>query len=553
MPRTVAIGIQDFEKIRAQNYFYVDKTDFIRDWWEGGDDVTLITRPRRFGKTLLLNTIDRFFSNQYQDQAKWFEGLSVWEDDKFRELQGTQPVIFLSFADVKEGTYDGAVCSIKNLLVELYNKFGFLTEGDTLNDKEKEQFTAIDVGMPDASIAGALRALSLYLYRYYGTKPIILLDEYDTPMQEAYVYGYWEEITRLFRSFFNSTFKTNPYLGRALMTGITRVSRESMFSDLNNLNVVSTTTEQYETAFGFTEEEVFRAMDEYGYTDRDGVRLWYDGFIFGDIPNIYNPWSIINYLKKGKLEPYWANTSGNGLASKLIREGVPEIKTDCETLIEGGTIHSRIDEQIVFGEMKGRAASVWSLLLASGYLKVVKKEGKDYELALTNYEVTETFRKLISRWFDSVESEYNNFTKALLLNDIRAMNVYMNRVSMHIFSSFDTGNKPSEAEPERFYHGFVLGLIVDLEDKYNVRSNRESGFGRYDIMLEPKNLSDNAYILEFKVNDPYDESSLEDTIAAAHKQIDEKKYAAELVARGIPEGNIYSYGFAFRGKEVLIG
>lgn len=554
MPRTVAIGIQDFEKIRAQNYFYVDKTDFIREWWENGDDVTLITRPRRFGKTLLLNTVDRFFSNQYKDQAKWFEGLSIWEHEKFRELQGTQPVIFLSFADVKEDTYDGAVSKIKELISHLFERYLNALDRERLTEQDHKMFERMmNPEMKTTTISGSINTLAECLMRYYGTKPIILLDEYDTPMQEAYVYGYWEEITRFFRSFFNSTFKTNPYLGRALMTGITRVSRESMFSDLNNLNVVSTTTEQYQTAFGFTEEEVFSAMDEYGYTDRDGVRLWYDGFIFGDIPNIYNPWSIINYLKKGKLEPYWANTSGNGLASKLVREGVPEIKTDCEILIEGGTIHSKIDEQIVFGEMKGRAASVWSLLLASGYLKVVKKEGKDYELALTNYEVTETFRQLISRWFDSAESEYNNFTKALLLNDTDAMNEYMNRVSVRVFSSFDTGNNPSNSEPERFYHGFVLGLIVDLEDKYTVRSNRESGFGRYDVTLEPKDKSDNAYILEFKVFNPRKESDLEDTVAAAHRQIDEKRYAADLISRGAPECNIYKYGFAFRGKEVLIG
>ena len=560
MPRTVAVGIQDFSEIIGNDYFYVDKTDFIREWWNGGDAVTLITRPRRFGKTLLLNTVDRFFSNQYKDQAKYFEGLSVWEDNELRELQGTVPVIFLSFANIKEPTYHLAKAKIKETISRLYGNFDFLLDSEKLSESMKEEFREISSSMDDEKVSGSLLMLSNLLYRHYGQKVIILMDEYDTPMQEAYVNGYWTEITQLLRSLFNSTFKTNPYMSRALMTGITRVSRESMFSDLNNLNVVSTTTNQYETAFGFTEDEVYAAMDEYGFDDeaKAGVKQWYDGFTFGNVSNIYNPWSIINYLKNRKFGPYWSNTSGNALASKLIREGGSNLKQDFEKLLQGDTITSKIDEQIVFGEIGRKPAGIWSLLLASGYLKVIKVSGdpsrkQDYELALTNLEVKMCFEDMVERWFDAVEDAYNQFTKALLLCDVKAMNRYMNQVSASVFSSFDTGTHPSDSEPERFYHGFVLGLIVDLKDRYHVRSNRESGFGRYDVMLEPIDKAGNAYVLEFKVHDPDDEKTLEDTVQSALAQIEEKHYVQELLDRGIPEEKIHCYGFAFEGKTVLIG
>ena len=565
MSRTVAIGIQDFETIIENDYFYVDKTDFIREWWDGGDAVTLITRPRRFGKTLLLNTVDRFFSNQYEDQGKYFEGLSVWEDEKLRSLQGTLPVIFLSFADVKQTTYEGAIKQMKLLINELYQKFSFLIESSAISENERkriEAYASYSGDLSEENISGSLRFLASLLYQHYGQKAVILLDEYDTPMQEAYVSGYWEEIVRLLRSLFNSTFKTNPYMSRALMTGITRVSRESMFSDLNNLKVVSTTTGNYETAFGFTETEVYAAMDEYGFDAeaKAGVKQWYDGFTFGNVSNIYNPWSIINYLQTREFGPYWSNTSGNALASKLIREGDVELKQEFEDLLQGGTIISKIDEQIVFDEISDKPGSIWSLLLASGYLKLVNKKGDawngwDYELALTNLEVRLSFSDMVSRWFGKAESAYNQFTKALLKGDLEYMNHYMNLISESTFSSFDTGNRPSDkAQPERFYHGFVLGLIADLRSRYYITSNRESGLGRYDVMLEPLDTAkDDAVIIEFKVRDPKKETSLEDTVTSALSQVKDKHYARTLMDRGIPEDRIRCYGFAFEGKTVLIG
>ena len=564
MGRTVAIGIQDFEKIRRGNYFYVDKTDFIREWWESGDDVTLIARPRRFGKTLNISMLEYFFSVNYKDRGDLFEGLSIWNDEKYRQLQGTYPVISLSFARVKEVNYQMTRDKICQIIRNLYIKNIFLKESGLLTEADKQYFDRILAIDPnDSDLTSALYQLADYLSRYYGKKVIILLDEYDTPMQEAYVNGFWNEIVAFTRSLFNSTFKTNPYLERAIMTGITRVSKESIFSDLNNLEVVTTTSDEYASAFGFTEKEVFAALDECGYSDQKKcVKQWYDGFIFGHTGDIYNPWSILNFLDKGRIGTYWANTSSNSLVGKLIREGDLDVKNIFEDLLKGKSIHCQIDEQIVYNQLDGSGDAIFSLLLASGYLKVLNYEQMNkidmaalpmYELALTNLEVEKMFYGMVREWFKPAKYEYNSFVKALLLGDLDAMNDYMNIVSEEIFSSFDTGKRPSRSQPERFYHGFVLGLMVDLADRYIITSNRESGFGRYDIMIEPKQKEAEAFIIEFKVFNPRREASLEETVQNALAQIEEKKYAAELIKRGIAEEHINKYGFAFKGKEVLIG
>ena len=349
MARTVGIGKQDFEKVINEHCFYIDKTGFIKEWWENKDEVTLITRPRRFGKTLNLDMLRCFFSNEYADRGELFEGLDIWKEERYREIQGTYPVIFLSFAKVKQNNYTDAVAGIKRGICDEVQKYMFLKDWDGLTGEEKNNLKSITYGMDDVTAQEAIASLSNYLSRYYGKKVIILLDEYDTPMQEAYVNGYWEELVSFTRSLFNSTFKTNPYLERAIMTGITRVSKESIFSDLNNLVVVTTTSNQYETSFGFTEEEVFNALDEYGLADKkEEVKTWYDGFTFGDKKDIYNPWSIINYLKYKKFETYWADSSSNGLINSLVQKGSPYVKTMVETLISGKTINVMIDEQIVF-------------------------------------------------------------------------------------------------------------------------------------------------------------------------------------------------------------
>lgn len=554
MGRTVAIGIQSFEQIIENDVFYVDKTNFIREWWESKDSVTLIARPRRFGKTLNMSMLEQFFSLEYADRGELFEGLSIWEDAKYRKLQGTYPVISLSFARVKETNYASAKEKICEILTNLYSHYSFLRDSEALTDKDREYFDRVSSKMEDSDATSALYQLSGFLYRYYGKKVIILLDEYDTPIQEAYVDGFWDELTSFIRSLFNSTFKTNPYVERAMMTGITRVSKESIFSDLNNLKVVTTTSDEYATSFGFTEEEVFAAMDEMGMTEKEKVKKWYDGFVFGKVRDIYNPGSIINLLDTGKFSTYWANTSSNSLVSRLIRQGSRRIKEQFETLMQGGCINTEIDEQIVYNLLDDNEEAIWSLLLASGYLKVlqVNMEEECYQLTLTNYEVKRMFRNMIRGWFKKDSSNYNDFIQALLLDDVDAMNEYMNRVTRSVFSSFDTGKRPSSAEPERFYHGFVLGLMMELQDRYIITSNRESGFGRYDVILYPRK-DDDAIIMEFKVFNKRREKNLEDTLASALRQIEEKQYAQTLIDQGIASERIRKYGFAFEGKEVLIG
>ena len=561
MKKQLSIGIQGFDKLRTEDYYYIDKSDFISEWWENGDDVTLITRPRRFGKTLNMDMVRCFFSNHYKDRGDLFEGLSIWKDEKYRKLQGTYPVIFLSFAEVKQPDYETAVQKIKRIIAKLYLKYRELLKGDVLTEYEKKQFQSVTPDMDDVTAQSSLQDLCDYLTRYYNQKVIILLDEYDTPMQEAYMGGYWDEFTSFIRSLFNSTFKTNPYLERAIMTGITRVSKESIFSDLNNLNVVTTTSEQYATCFGFTETEVFQALDDFGLSPEQlMVKQWYDGFIFGSQKDIYNPWSITNFLKHRKLRPYWASTSSNQLVSRLIRTASSRIKEQMEELLLGNEISVTFDEQIVFHQLDQNENAIWSLLMAAGYLKPEDLEYRGlllqpwYHLKITNLETTAMFSEMFTGWFQGNHSSYNDFIRALLQGSIKQMNLYMNDVALDTFSTFDTGSRPSaRTQPERFYHGFVLGLLVDLREEYLLKSNRESGFGRYDVMLIPKDRTRPAIVMEFKVFDGDEEQDLKDTVQAALKQIEEKQYDTELLALGIPEDHIRHYGFAFEGKKVLIG
>lgn len=569
MKRTVALGIQDFEKLRTNHCFYVDKTSFIQDWWNQKDDVTVITRPRRFGKTLTMSMLNCFFSNKYMNRENLFEDLSIWKDISFRSLQGLYPVMFITFADIKPNTYRAFLGHMKICINRLYSQHDDLLESDCLTESDRSFFhkvqnwdTSADQGidLTENDLKISLYRLSAYMEKRYKKKVIILLDEYDTPMQEAYVNGYWDQIVSFMENLFNTSFKTNPHIQRVLMTGITRISKESIFSDFNNVEVITTTSEKYESAFGFTEQEVFAALDEQGLSNKkDDVKKWYDGFRFGNTSDIYNPWSIINYLQKHTFAAYWANTSSNELVSRLIQESNPEVKKQMELLLSGQELKTEMDEQIVFSQLDRKKGAIWSLLVASGYLKISDIEQKTdgdtlYILKTTNQEVDLMFRNMIKDWFADSEI-YNAFVKALLRGDTEEMEAYLNELSLEVFSCFDTGNRPSKKQqPERFYHGFVLGLLVELRGRYQLSSNQESGLGRYDVSLIPiKNNNDPAIILEFKVFNPKKEKTLEDTVTSALKQIREKAYDKNLLSRGIAPTRIRHYALAFHGKEVLIG
>lgn len=561
MKRTIAIGSQSFEDIRKSDCFYIDKTYFIKEWLDCRDSVTLITRPRRFGKTLNMDMLNCFLSNRFANRGDLFKGLSIWQEEKYRKLQGSYPVIFFSFAGIKDKNYKDTIFSINNIIFNLYDESRFLLESEKLSNASKSHFETYGEIKTESELLTSIKFLSKCYYEHFGKKVIILLDEYDTPLQEAYLSGYWDEFSGFIRNLFNNTFKSNPYLDRAIMTGITRISKESFFSDLNNMEVSTVTSNKYETCFGFTEKEVFDSLDTYGMSDqKNNIKAWYDGFVFGNSKDIYNPWSIINFLDKKKFVTYWTNTSSNKLPSMLIQKSSPEVMYVMQDLLHDKTFESAIDEQVIFDQIDNDENLIWSLLLASGYIKPLKitSKGNDfrminiYELTLTNFEVKSMFSKMFAQWFNTNKS-YNRFISSLLKNNTEEMTDYMNEISQSTFSYYDTAKDSQNKTSERFYHGFVLGMLVDLRDKYQILSNRESGYGRYDIMLVPKQPNQNAYVIEFKVFNPQKEASIKETIKSGLEQIKAKNYDADLLSRNISKDRIFHYCFAFEGKKVLIG
>lgn len=408
MARKIAIGIEDYAELITEDYFYIDKTSFIKEWWEGRDYVTLITRPCGFGKTLCINMLEQFFSVKHADKKYLFEQFSIWKEEKYRKLQGTYPVIKLSFANVKGTSYKAVKQEINYLLVKLYRLNNFLLEEDILSKYEKLDFERVQVNMSEVESAIAIQNLCRYLSKYYKKKVIVLFDDFDMPMKMAYIHGYWKELISFIRSMFNCTFKDNHYLWSGLMIGTTNVGMELIYSDLN-MNIITTTLEKYATVFGFTQDEVDYIMDEYDMdAEKDEIKNFYGGYTYGNNRQVYNPWSILSFLEKREYRVYWKVTELDCLIEKLIREGSKDIKIKVESLLKGGSINVPIDERRAYDYLDDNEMAVWSLFLFSGYLKILRYERIEmlayfkqpiYELSFTNREVAYMFFDMIKSWF----------------------------------------------------------------------------------------------------------------------------------------------------------
>ena len=562
MKKKVGIGIQDFSKIIENECFYIDKTYFIKEWWESGDKITIITRPRRFGKTLNMSMLEYFFSLQYEARSDLFEGLFIWKEKKYRKLQGTYPVISLSFANVKENTFEGASYRIRQILSEKYIKYYFLMKENIFSEDEKNYYKRMAGKMEEDDVPMALYHLSYYLYRYYGKKVIILLDEYDTPMLEARENGYVEELKTLMSNFFDFSFRKNFWMERGIMIGITKANYEPMFVQLNEVSIADIMSDQYALSFGFTEEEVFEALDRYDLgEEKEKVKQWYDGFIFGNHQSIYNPWCIAMFLDERRYRLYWAETSTNGLIEKVFRQGSCELKISLGKLLQGEHIWCHINENLLDGRLDDNEDSIWRLLVVSGYMKIVSKkidmvcsrQKGLYELTFVNLEIRKMFSYMVRKWFNYVRSDYEDFVKSMLNHKVDDMNAYLERAVLNVFDYFDNGKGTIEDRTQRFYYSLAMALMMDLNNQYNFISYYEYGIEEYDVILEPKNSGDKAYILGFKAYEGKNEEALEDAAQMVFERIEEKQYAKMLYKKGILKEKIFKYAFVFNGKKVWSG
>lgn len=554
MLKKIPIGISDFKEIIKDNYYYIDKSLFIKDIIEDGSKVILIPRPRRFGKTLNMSLLKYFFDITENDNGNLFRGLKIEEHKGIMENQGKYPVIFLTFKDVHEDSFNFCLEKIMNVVSLEYGRFRFLLESDVLGEDEKNYYRKIlfkQGSQIDYELS--LYNLTRFLRNFYGNKVIILIDEYDVPIQEGYFQDYYDKITKFMRNFLSAGLKDNQHLQKAVLTGILRVAKESIFSGLNNLEVCSLLNNQYSEYFGFLEWEVKEICKYYEVSHAiDDIKKWYDGYVFGNNV-IYNPWSILNYVKNhdSGFKPYWVNTAENSLIKMLLAKGNEELKKELESLIRGEELIKPINENIVMSEVDNNTSNVWSFLLFSGYLKAEYqelKEGITYcSLKLPNMEVKVLYNQLVLSWFQDNAGghKYTLMLNSLISGDLETFEDILSEFVIKTASYFDI-----DKESEKFYHAFVLGILISLSDKYEIKSNRESGFGRYDIMMIPKDKSCKGIIIEFKKVNERRKETLESAVELALKQIKDKKYGQELIKMGVD--NISEIAIAFQGKEVLV-
>ena len=549
----IGIGISDFKFLRIRDNYYIDKTMYIKDIIDNQSGVILVTRPRRFGKTLNMSMLKYYFDCTQKDSKELFKGLKIMsQEEQYTSKLGYYPVIYITLKDVQDRNFENMLLNLKSAMIDMYQEHMYLLKSDKIYEFEKQAITDILYAREDeVSLRNSIRELSKYLYRYYEKPVMLLIDEYDVPLQNAYVEGYYEEAVKFFKIFYGTTFKDNPYLEKTVLTGVSRVAKESIFSGANNFDVYTVLDNEFSDDFGITEEEMDKVIKDFNIQDKkEDIKEWYDGYTIGHTEGIYNPWSILNYLKNKKLMPYWVNTSSNDLI-KLVLKNSSTIKEKIERILRDETIEVPINLETVIVGIENNEDNIWGLMLGTGYLKV--EETVDlargiYKVKLPNREIKELFRGIVEGWFRNkvIGNDLNSILKDLITLNIKEFEKKFRVLVKEMFSYMDVG----ENTAENFYHAFVLGMLVGLKDTYYVNSNRESGYGRYDIMLEPKDKNGNSFIMEFKVLDDMEEKTIEDTIKNAKKQIEEKRYEENLKERGFK--NITKMVYAFKGKEVEI-
>ena len=557
--KKLPVGISDFKEIIEENYYYADKSLLIRDVVEIGSKAMLMPRPRRFGKTLNIMMLKYFFEKTDKDFSYLFTNLAIWQEgEKYRNMQGKYPVIYLTFKDVKSSEWDECYSFMKRLIADEFSRHWYVLESGLLNEMEKDFFVRIIKLTGDtADYQIALKKLSEYLYIYHQTKVIVLIDEYDTPIHEGYVEKYYKKIVGFMKNMLSGVLKDNTSLEKAVLTGILRVSKESIFTGLNNFKVYSLIKNDFSTYFGLTENEVEQIIKYYTIEhELDDIKRWYNGYIFGNHV-IYNPWSIINFADSPNegLRPYWINTSGNALIKQLITSSGSAIKKDIEKLIRGEKIQKSIQDDMVFDDLDKEEDVLWSFLLFTGYLKAVSVEFVDEgrwvcELQIPNREVVYFYKNTLVDWFklSTTSTKMQAMLEGLIEGEIDVFEYHFKEFVVRTMSYFD----PTGEEPERVYHAFVLGMLLNLSDNYIIKSNRESGLGRYDITIMPKVKTRKAYIFEFKKVDPARKETLEIALEKALRQIEQKRYDIELIDAGIRSEDIIRVGVAFEGKELLM-
>ena len=556
MAQTISIGKQDFLYLRENNYFYIDKTDFIRQWWESADDITLITRPRRFGKTLNMSMLNYFFSNHYSEKSEIFEKLSIWNSVKYRKLQGAYPVIFISFADVKQGNYKDAVQKVKKIIADVYRQYRYLMDYPDFTVADRRKLSDMTDRIDDVTAQDSLKDLSYFLSEYYKKKVIILLDEYDTPIQQGYTEGYYEQITGFMRNLLSGAFKDNSNLSYGFLTGILRVAKESIFSGLNNLKVNSILEDRYSEYFGFTKDEIRGIMEYYGRTDKyEEICKWYDGYRFGDT-DIFNPWSVLNYMDENcSAKAYWQSTGDNSIIRQIVAEADDETADNLRKLMQGHMVSSYVDTSVIYPEIRNNPTTIYSFLLSAGYLKVVKKDelhdgNAICDIAIPNKEIFYVYEKEILSALTNVISQSTAIAiqQAIIRQDVPKLQDNLQKLLLNSISSFDYAH-------ENFYHGLILGICAIMNNLYRVDSNRESGHGRYDIQLRPYDKKMPGIIIELKVlKDGIAEACIDTELEVSAKealaQIERRQYVTAMKQEGIT--HFFKIGGSFYKKRVKL-